>query len=464
VATQAANGLARLTIATPQRRIDLALPEQVPLAELIPTLLHHLNGSIQEGAGADAVGWTICRADGTRLATDQSLAAQSVRDGEVLRLVSRDEDWPEPEYDDVVLAVADGTRPLGAQWHGTATRRAALLVAGGVLLLGVPLLLLSGPPWRLPAAGALPVAVVVLLVSAVLSRAAGDSGAGGVVGALALPYAFVGGLLVAATDAPLADLGGVQLLLGCVALLLASVIGFVAVADRLWLFIAGAVVALLGGLGALLSISGLSGAGAAAVVASVGIAVMPVSTVLSVRMSKLPMPDLPQTPQDLLEDRPLPSRERVFAAVARAEEFFAGILLGVGVAAAACVLVLVLRGGIAAPLLAGAVAALLLLRARSPIRPRQRTPLLVCGVFGLLALASGLLLSRAASALPVLVLSGLLPAALLIIGAGLRYARRRPGPQLGRLGDVAEFVLGASIVPLAAAVMGLFAYMRGIGG
>ena len=34
-------GLARVTISAPSRRIDVALPEHVPLAELLPEVLRH---------------------------------------------------------------------------------------------------------------------------------------------------------------------------------------------------------------------------------------------------------------------------------------------------------------------------------------------------------------------------------------------------------------------------------------
>jgi type VII secretion integral membrane protein EccD len=468
VATQSGTGLARLTIATPRRRIDFALPEQVPLAELLPTLLHHLGLSTQETnseAGDSAgVGWSIRRADGTKLATGQSLAAQEIRDGEVLHLVSLAEDWPEPDYDDLVLAVADGTRPFGSHWYGPFTRRTGLLVADAVLLFGLPLLFLAGPPWQLPAIGALAVAVVILCGGAVLSRALGDAGAGGALGALSLPYAFAGGLLVLAGDEPLGRLAAAHVLVGCVALLLAGVTGFFAIADRLWLFVAGTVIALCGAVGAVLCLAGLDLAGSAAVVAATATALVPMSTVLSVRMSQLPMPDLPQTAQDLLEDRPLPARERVFAAVARAEEFFAGILLGVGVVTLACIVLLALDGGIAAPLLAASIALLTLLRARSLDRPRQRAPLLVTGVLGVAMVIAGVSMQQDRSVLPAVVLLGLLPAALIAVGAGLRYARRRPGPQLGRLADWSEFLLGAAVVPLVAAATGLFGFVRGLGG
>ena len=36
-----ATGLARVTVSAPQRRLDVALPEHLPLAELLPELLRH---------------------------------------------------------------------------------------------------------------------------------------------------------------------------------------------------------------------------------------------------------------------------------------------------------------------------------------------------------------------------------------------------------------------------------------
>src|SRR3954468_11485462 len=37
----AALGLARVTVNTPHRRVDVALPEQIAIAELLPELLQH---------------------------------------------------------------------------------------------------------------------------------------------------------------------------------------------------------------------------------------------------------------------------------------------------------------------------------------------------------------------------------------------------------------------------------------
>jgi integral membrane sensor domain MASE1 len=97
-------------------------------------------------------------------------------------------------------------------------------------------------------------------------------------------------------------------------------------------------------------------------------------------------------------------------------------------------------------------------------RPRQRAPLLVTGVLGLALVIVGTSMQQDRSVLPAVVLLGLLPVAIIAVGAGLRYARRRPGPQLGRLADWSEFLVGAAVVPLVAAATGLFAFVRGLGG
>jgi type VII secretion integral membrane protein EccD len=463
VASPIGLGLARLTIASSGRRIDLALPEQVPLAELVPTLLHHLGESLHDGPDGDATGWNVRRSDGSALAYDRSLAAQQVRDGEVLHLVPRDKDWPEPEYDDLVLAIADGGRQLGAPWRGSLTRTASLLGAAGAMVTGVVVLLFSGPSWRAGALCALVAAGIAVLAGAVLSRAAADSGAGGIVAAAGVPYAFVGGLLLLAEDAPLSELGPAQLLVGSTLTLMVSVVGFLAVADRLWLFVAGVVLAVHGVLGALLAFTSIDGSGAAAMVICVALLLLPMAAVLSVRMAGMPLPDLPQTAQELMADRPLPPRDQVTAAVIRADEIFAGLLLGAALTTVAAEAMLI-RAGTAAQVLAGIVAVLLVVRSRTLVRPKHRAPLLVCGGIGAIAIATALVLGQPVDIRPYLVCAGMLPVALAVAAGGVRYARRRPTPQVGRLVDLLEFLLTVAVVPLAFVVLGLFAYVRGIGG
>ena len=128
-------GLARVTISAPQRRVDVALPEHVPLAELLPEVLRHAGEGLADD-GEKHGGWVLRRTDGVALATSQGLFPQGVRDGEVLHLVPAHNEWPELEYDDVVEAIAEGARRRGSAWTPASTRTATLVAAGVLLLIG----------------------------------------------------------------------------------------------------------------------------------------------------------------------------------------------------------------------------------------------------------------------------------------------------------------------------------------
>ena len=116
-------GLARVTISAPQRRVDVALPEHVPLAELLPEVLRHAGEGLADD-GEQHGGWVLRRTDGVALATAQGSVAQGVRDGEVLHLVPPTSEWPELEYDDVVEAIADGRAVAGQRLVTRAATRA----------------------------------------------------------------------------------------------------------------------------------------------------------------------------------------------------------------------------------------------------------------------------------------------------------------------------------------------------
>jgi hypothetical protein len=55
-------------------------------------------------------------------------------------------------------------------------------------------------------------------------------------------------------------------------------------------------------------------------------------------------------------------------------------------------------------------------------------------------------------------------AALMIMLPGTGPARRAPSPYLGRAADVLDTLLVISVVPVAAAVLGLYAKARGLAG
>jgi len=455
--------LARVTVSAPKRRMDVALPDNMLVAELLPHLLRHAGDELADTEDRYG-GWVLRRTNGAVLEPTRTLATQGVRDGEVLHLVPRRDDWPEMAYDDVVEMIAAGARRAGRSWGKAATRRCGLAVTSAVLAFGLFPLVTSGPPWPLPAGVAFGVAAILGVVGILLSRAFSDASAGGVVAAAGLPYAFVGGALLPAPDTVgLSGLGAANLLLGSAALLVFSMIGYTGVAAVHVLFMAGLWTSLLGMLAALLCLTGMSPAGAAAVALTTAIGLLPGYPLLATWLGRLPVPELPDRPEQILEDRPVPKRTDVFAAVARATELLSGMLLGAAVASV-CAMVFLgtvddsTVGGIL--VLAASVA--LLLRARLFALPRQRVPLLVGGITGLALLALGTALVAEPGSPRLLVVVVLVLLAVGVLAAALVYSRRSPSPYVGRAADILDVLAIMALIPLACGVIGVFDDIQGL--
>ncbi|MFB9450301.1 type VII secretion integral membrane protein EccD [Dactylosporangium vinaceum] len=454
-------GLARVVLAAPKRRLDLALPEQIPLAMLLPGVLPRAGESLADD-GLDHGGWVLRRTDGSTLDMSRTLAAQNVHDGDILHLAPRYEEWPELEYDDVVDAIAAGARRHGAAWTPAATRITGL-ATGLLLLFGVlALLFVAGPAWTVPGAVALVVAAGLLTAGFVMSRAMSDASAGSTLGAAGLVYAFAGGLLVLGGSEPLARLGAPHLLTGAGALLVAALAGYLAVAAGLRLFVAGIVIGAVGVPAGLLGLTSLGGPECAACVVGLLILLAPALPLASVRMGKVPVPQLPRTTDDLLQQDPIPPAATTYATVARADEIFTGLLFAFAVLNVASFWLISREPGVAAGILIAVVAAANLLRARLFSTVRHRLPLLLTGLAGLLLLTARL----AGAGLPVQVGvgAGLLLTAGLAVAAGMRYAARPPSVQLGRLADILDVLLVLATIPIVCQVLGLYAWVRGLAG
>jgi type VII secretion integral membrane protein EccD len=449
-----------VTVATPDRRIDLALPSNVALAGLLPSLMQHAGENFAD-AGETHGGWSLRRTDGTELRTDLSLGAQDVRDGELLHLVPRYAEWPEPDYDDVVHTIAAGSRRHGKPWAPATTRRAALTVGTALLTVALLILLLSGPSWLVPGIVALVFSVTLVLTGIGLSRAMADSMAGVWVAGVGLPFAFAGGALVIASEGPLTELGAPSLLLGSVLLCGASLIGYGGVADRTRVFAAGVVLGLVGAFGAGISLAGLDTGAAAAVVLTTVVLLSPMAPLLAIRLGKIPVPELPESAGDIMEDQPRTPAPKTFAAVARADDILTGVLLGGSIAAAICLIVVAPSGGVSAPLLAGLCTAALLLRTRMFLATRQRVPLLVSGLVGVATLAVGLSLLMPATLRPLVAVLALALVAAAVIAGGLVYSRRQSSPYLGRFLELLDTTVLIMIIPVACAAVGVYATARG---
>lgn len=456
-------GLVRVTVAAPARRIDLALPERAPLAELLSGLLRHAGEDLAD-AGALSGGWVLRRADGTVLDSARTLAAQRVRDGEVLHLTHAHTDWPELEYDDLVDAIATGSARTGAAWGPKHTRMTGLGIGAIAVVLALAAVARSGPPWTGPAWWSIGVASVLLSAALLLARAGGDTGAGAMAAAVALPFAFAGGGLVFSGDRDLFDLGAPQLLGAGAGLLLAAVVALLGVVDRAALFVGAATVAVFCVVGGwLATLDSLDGHEAAALVAGFGLAFSPVLAPLSIRLSRVPMPVLPKAAADLLRDDPQPPRAAVYASVLRADGLLTGMVGGLATVVVPCHVLLVTSGSEAGLILVMILTVGFLLRARLYPIVRQRVPLLIAGLAGAVCLGLGPLMSDRADLLsvagPVLLVVGVLAALL-----GVVHSTREPSPYFGRYAEILEVVLVLAIVPVLCSVLGLYGYARGLGG
>ncbi|MEH1127057.1 type VII secretion integral membrane protein EccD [Micromonospora sp. CPCC 206061] len=508
-------GLARVTISTPRRKLDVALPAHVPLAELLPEVLRHAGDGLADD-GERHGGWVLRRADGAALAVGQALHPQGVRDGALLFLVPARLRWTEVRYDDVVEAIADGARQRGASWSPAANRVSGLALAALPVAAGLFAVARTGSGVLAAVA-----ASVLLATAAVASRVHRDRPAAAVLAAYAMPYAFAAGAAItsdAGVDGGagvggggvlehLADLlgGAGGLVGGSVGLLLAALTAAVVVAAELRVCAAAALVGACGALAGLTA-SALPPDDIAAVLLTVlvcGVGLLPLATI---RLARLPLPPLalppapaaaswPEAPTTWASPdsgwpsagpgpatagsgwppdaqgrpgsdagRPDGTRVedgRVFAAVARAEELLTGALVGYALLATGAAFVLVVSGGPAAWLLVAVSGVALLLRARLFAAVRQRVPMAAGGLVGLAALAAALLLATDRSVLEVIAIGGAIAAAASVT-AGRTYARRPPTPYVGRAADLLDTATVVAVVPITFAVLGLYEMARAL--
>jgi type VII secretion integral membrane protein EccD len=456
-------GLARVTVVASRRRVDVAVPDHVPVADLLGRLLAHTAEGTADN-GEEHGGWALHRVDGTPVATDQTLAGQRVLDGEVLYLRPRHPTWPEPDFDDVVDAIAVGARAYLPTWTSRATRMTGLVLAAILLAAGLVPVLATGPPWRGQPAAALALALLLILAGALLSRALADAVAGAVVGAAGLAYAAVGGALLFLGDLPVTDLGTPHLLVGSTALVLAGLAGLVGIGGLARVFVAGITTGVFGAAAAIAGLASLQPTGVAGAALTLGVLAVPALPLLATRMARVPVPRLPETATELLVDEPSPDVAAVFVAVARTDELLTGMITGTALAAVVSEAVLVRHAGVASVALAVAGGTGLLLRTRTFLTVRQRVPLLAAGVAGPLVLACAAVIALDPGQRLVVALVGSVLAAATAAGAGLAYSRHPPTPYLGRVAEILDAVAIIAMVPLLCSIVGLFGYARGFFG
>ncbi|MFJ9693891.1 type VII secretion integral membrane protein EccD [Kitasatospora sp. NPDC101183] len=454
-------GLCRLRFHAPGTAFELAVPADVPLADLLPAVLAHAGPDLAE-EGLEHGGWVLQRLGEEPLAEDDSPEALGLHDGDTVYLRPRHEALPAVHFDDLVDGVATGMEERGDGWRPALTRRLALALALTALAAGWVLLALPGPGRaREAAAGA--VALLLLLGAASASRAMSDAGTGAALGAAAVPYLGLAALLLPGGAGSGGDLLGARVLAAASAGAGAAVLALAAVGAAAPLFVGIVLVAVIGVLAGVLILSGLTPSELVSLVAVFAVLVGAFVPSIAFRLSGLRLPMLPRNAEELQENiEPVPA-EAVLPRALVADDYLMALYAAIGAVSAACLTVLAYADGWAGPAEGGALAVLLLLHGRAIGSTRQRLALLLPGAYGLLVL----LAREAGSASPggrLGLLGLLLGAAASLLVAGWTVPGRRLLPYWGRLADILHTLCALSLLPLALQACGVYHTLRGLGG
>ena len=125
----------RVTVVSPERTVDLALPSALPLSDVVPQVLRFCSPNTERDRPTS---WTLARVGGTPIPLGQTLSDAGVLDGEVLELRGQRAAVKPAVVEDVRDAVEDSTDDAGGVWSPRTTVTYALLaVAAAFTLLGL---------------------------------------------------------------------------------------------------------------------------------------------------------------------------------------------------------------------------------------------------------------------------------------------------------------------------------------
>lgn len=457
--TTVGEDLARVTVISPTRRIDLALPGTTTLGELLPNIIRFagFDGSTSQEA---IHAWVLQRLGEDPLDPNKKVAALSIRDGETLYLRLRESTMPDAAFDDVVDAVttATSTRPswvaAHSQWVAVAAMTALLTVVPLMELWRADLSVQYGGLAEAFLTGFIAVAAAVGAI--VLSRAFGHFLPAAGLGWAATVVFGASGLFILPTQSlPL------RVLIASAMMLLMSATIWLAARVQPYAHLAVLISALL----VLLTTMAMVLLGGKVVeVSSVAIALILAATSLlpglSYQLARVAMPNLPTTAEALMADDQ-PVQSDIVARAISADRVLGAFLAATGITVSLLMVPVLMRADWVVLALGAAVSLAMMLRARAFVGRTQRLSLLLPG-----ALIGFAVVVMALTALPfawrlgistvVVVLGGLALAAY----ASTMY-NRIVSPLYGRIGDVLEWLGIMAIVPLVLAVLDVYLTVSG---
>lgn len=459
-------GLCRLTVRAPAASVDLAVPADVPVADLMPTLLRYAGEELEE-SGLDHGGWILQRLGGAPLDEEGTLASLGLGDGEVLYLRPHTEALPEVRLDDLVDGIAGVTKERLHGWSPQSTHRLLLgmtvtAVATGLLVLAWPG---GSPSIRALAAGL--TGLLLLAGAASASRAVGDAQAGAALGLMAAPALAVAGWLLTGGDIGGPDTPeafGARLLAAGAAGAGGAVLALAFAAVRAPHFLASALVSVAAALvGTLMRFAGLPVDGAAAAVAALLVLCGGFVPSLAFKLAGMRMPSLPSDAQQLQENIEPYEGSEVTDRTLLAGGWMTALYGATGVICAGGLVPLTYHPDLSETLTASVLTVLLLLHGRGMVNVWQRLTLVLPGVWGAVLLGLSWAASVTPADRPLVVLAFLACAALLAVAAWTVPGRRLV-PYWGRAAEVLHSVLAVALIPLTLWTTGVFGWLRGLFG
>lgn len=473
-------GFCRVTIVAPDSRIDVALPDDIPVADIYPEILRLSRQSPAEGA---PVGYHLVRRDGAVLDSARSFSAQRILDGELLTLRPFSESLPPAVFDDVSEAIASAVTRDRTLWNGGLTRVAGL-VGGAVLSALIAFVAWTAEPRHdmhsLPGILAAVAGLLLVTLACVRARVYDDRASAIALGLGALPNVAVAGSgLLPLTEHQ--GIGRLQFLLACAAVLVASVILTLVSPRGDGPFVAVVVASSIGLLTVFLAtLRNLEPIETAALCAPLAVGALAFLPGLSMRFARLPIGfESPHAARYEYDAEPEPQEpidtERIAAQARRGHELLVGLVGGCALVSVGSAAVLGFSDDVWGQLLALATGIAMLMRAQLFRYTAQVAATLAAGLGALVLLGLGLCINppyalmrdalhgdnAALNVRTLWLVAAIAAASALVTAIGLITSRRGGAtPFWGRFTEIAEGFVLLTLVPLTLAVFDVYAAAR----
>nr|ANO42287.1 type VII secretion integral membrane protein EccD [Streptomyces sp. SAT1] len=460
------NGLCRLTVRAPEKTLDLAVPADVPIADLLPVIATHAGEDLAE-QGLDHGGWSLQRIGGSPLDLEGTPASLELREGETLLLRPRRQELPPVRYDSLLEAVSAAVRALPHAWTPDVSRWVLRTLMGAALLGCLVLLATSGAAGSDRVVLASGAALLALSGAGSAARVLEDRPGGVLLGLFGAAFLAVSGLLLTGGGRPgdgAARTVGAHLLAAGAAGAVGLVLATAMVAGYPVVFAAAGVLCLAavfgGGVMLGLDVSFPQAASAVAVGVVVLGAFVPM---LSFSLAGLRLPPLPTNPEQLQEGIEPRTEGDVAAGAAAVDRWMTGLYGAVGLVCLVCLAAMAQRPGTAETVTSLLLSVLLALHARNLGTSWQRIALV-------LSAGLGSLLLTVESARAHGIRGELLGTAALLVAAALAgvvcwtVPGRRLLPHWGRAGDLLQSAAALGLLPTTLWVLDVYRRLRGLNG